>query len=723
MVQLEMMGGERMEGRLENLKRMLNPRHLVLIGGKNIIQKGIQNCKKIGFQGEIYAVNKTEMEIEGVRCYKNINELPRVPDAAFIAIRADRAVEAIKELRTMGTFGCVCYAAGFSEVGNNHLHKDLIEAAGDMALIGPNCYGVINYLDQVPLWADRFGSEPTDKGVAIISQSGNLSFNITMNGRSLPLAYALSIGNQAVLDIADYMMAMCDDPRVTAIGLHIEGLGNMEKFIQAAKTALEKGIPIVAYKTGVSEIGSQLTMSHTSSLAGSDDLYQALFKRLNICRVDSLSAFLETLKLFSVAGSIEGRNVGVLTVSGGESAITADEAAKNGFSLPDLTAKQREELKSQLTKFEHVSNPLDYNMSIWGDEEKLVNCFTSFMQEQFHTTLLIFDYLDNEYRDMESWEAVVNAYIQVHKQTRTQALVISVLPEGMPIHFREKFLSNGITPLQGMTDAFTAINAVTVYNERRRNNFPVPSNLLLPKDRPQENEGIVLDEWQGKQALLSYGVKVPYGKMVSIEDEHLIDEGMAGPFVAKGVSAKVAHKTDIGAVKLKLQTEEEVRQALLDIHKNLADKMDVDDIRLLVEEMIPNAVAELNIGIKRDDQFGLALVISMGGILVNLVNDSVPVLLPASREEILEALYSLKGIKLVTGFRGSPKGDIEAVVKAAESVAAYAEAHRNNILEMEINPLLVLPEGQGAVAVDAFIRTVAGTVKTEEPSVQKIMPY
>lgn len=692
---------------------MLNPQHIVFIGNKNIVWQGIQNCKKARFQGEIYAVNKSEEKIAGVQCYKNLDELPLIPDAAFIAIRGDRTIEVIRELRGMGVFGCVCYAAGFSEVGNSQLHQDLIEASGEMALVGPNCYGIINFLDQVPLWPGYYGSQLTEKGVAIISQSGNLSLNITMNDRSLPLAYVLSIGNQAVLDIADYIVAMCEDPRITAIGLHIEGLGNIEKFIQAAKVALEKGIPLVAFKTGISEIGSQLTMSHTSSLAGSDDLYQALFKRLNISRVESLTAFLETLKLFSVVGQLAGKGLGVLTCSGGESTITADFAEKHSFALPNLNAKQMEELKVQLTKFEHVSNPLDYNTAIWGDKDKLVKCFRTFMQGQFHITLLVLDYLNKDNSDVQAWEAAIDAFIQVRKQLKVQAIVISVFQEGMPISFREKLISNGIAPLQGMTDAFTAITAVTNYNKKKKYNSTVPTNLLLSENQIQRSKAIVLDEWQGKQELHSYGLKVPNGKVVSFNDDILINKEMVGPFVVKAISSKIAHKTDVGAVKLNVQNEFEIRQAIRQMQENLAEKMN-DDIRFLVEEMIPGAVTELNIGIIRDDQFGLALVISMGGELVNLVNDSVPILLPASREEILEALYSLKGIKLLKGFRGRPKGDIEAVINAAESIALYAAANRNNILEMDINPLLVLPEGQGVVAVDALIRRVVDTVTVED---------
>lgn len=700
-----------MEEKQRNFKRMLHPRHIVFIGGKNIIRQGIQNCKKARFKGKVYAVSKKEDKILGVQCYKSIDELPLVPDAAFVAIRGDKAIDIINQLREMGVFGCVCYAAGFSEVGNKKLYQDLIEAAGEMALVGPNCYGIINFLDDVPLWPDNYGFVPTDEGVAIISQSGNLSFNITMNDRSLPIAYVLSIGNQSVLDIADYIMVMCDDPRVTAIGLHIEGLNDIEKFIQAGKMALEKDIPLVAFKTGVSEIGSQLTMSHTSSLAGSDDLYQALFKRLNISRVDSLSAFLETLKLFSVAGKLEGRNLGVLTCSGGESAMIADTAEKHNYVLPDLNEKQRNELGSQLSRFEHVSNPLDYNTSIWGDKQKLIKCFTPFMEEQFDITLLILDYLNKENSEVESWIAAIDAFIQVRETLQAQAIVISVLQEGMPFYFRERLISEGIAPLQGMTDAFTALTAVSEYSEARKRDDPVSTGLLLSDDTSHSGEGIVFDEWEGKQALRSYGLEVPAGKVVIFNEDHPID-GMEGSFVVKGLSGEIAHKTDIGAVKLNLQTEAEVKQALLQMRGDLADKIN-GDVRFLVEEMVSGAVAELNMGIIRDDQFGLALVLSMGGELVNLVNDSVPVLLPTNRKEIMKALYSLKGIKLLTGFRGRPKGDIEAVVNAAESVALYAEANKNNILEMDINPLLVLPDGEGVVAADAFIRTMADTAEKD----------
>ena len=695
----------------ENLKRMLKAKHIAFIGTYSIVKAGIKNCKNLGFTGEIYVVHQSRSEIEGIRCVKNISDLPVVPDAAFLAVRGERTIPILKELNALGTFGCVCYAAGFSEIGDVDLQHELIKAAGDMALIGPNCYGMVNFLDRIPLWPDRHGGENIDQGVAIISQSGNMSMNFTMTERSLPIAYAISIGNQAVLDIADYMEVLSEDPRVTAIGLHIEGLDNIESFMQAAKKAIEKDIPIVAFKTGTSELGSQLTMSHTSSLAGADDLYGAMFKRFNITRVDSLPAFLETLKLFSVAGSLTGRRLGVLTCSGGESTVIADLAAENNFILPKLTEFQEQELASLLTTFEHISNPLDYNTSVWGNETALEKCFTAFKQGPFDVSVLVLDLLEMNTGNIQPWQASFHAFIKVRKQLSLPAIAISVLPEGIPEYYRKQLIANGITPLQGVKEAFQALHAVITYNERKQQRHfgehDTLTKLLSPNSPVEQDLAIIIDEWEGKQLLHTCGVQIPNGKLItSIDDKTSITEEMQAPFVVKRVSAQIAHKTDIGAVILNLQTEREVKEALQQMSKNVAFIHEYEE-KYLVEEMIPNAVAELNIGLKRDEQFGLALIMSMGGEFVNLLNDSVPILLPTSRTEILDALHSLKGIKLLQGYRGRPQGDVEAVVHIAEAVATFAEANQHRLLEMDINPILVLPKGSGAVAVDAFIRTTS----------------
>lgn len=696
-----------MEIKQKNLKNILKPKSIVFIGGNKIIEQGVNNCKKLNFPGQVFAVNKNVIKIDGVASVNDISKLPMTPDIAFVAIKGENAVKVIAELNKMGTYGCVVYAAGFSEIGNKELHDDLIDAAGDMALIGPNCYGFINYLDGIPLWPDHFGSTPIDSGVAIISQSGNLTFNMTLNNRELPIAYIFDIGNQAVIDMSDLITILCEDPRVKAIGLHIEGLNDVEKFMIASKIAMEKGMPIVAFKTGISEKGSQLTLSHTSSLAGSDDLYDALFKRLNICRVHSLSTFLETLKLFSVTGKVDGNKLGVLTVSGGESAIVADVVEQKGFELPDLNEYQKTEIQLLMAGFEHVSNPLDYNMSLWGDEFKLVSCFTSFMNEQFDVTLLVLDYLDKEGTNFDLWETTIQAFITACKLKKSKAIVMSVLPEGLPEDFRLLLIENGIAPLQGITDAFTALKNVTEFYQYDKELQSIPSYLLLPDHVIFEQNSVVLNEWEGKKDLQTFGVNIPKGKIVTLSDEQIVTEDMNAPFVLKILDSGIAHKSDLGGVRLYLQNEEEIRDAMMQISVTLSNQIHYEgEMQFLLEEMVLGSVAELNIGIKRDEQFGLALIISLGGELVNLLNDSVPLLLPTNRDEIFNALHSLKGFQLLTGFRGRQIGDIEAVIDMAESLAQYAETKRNLLLEMDVNPILVLPEGQGAIAVDSLIRTV-----------------
>lgn len=695
-----------MNEKLINLQKLLQPRHIVFIGSKGIIEQGIENCKKINFQGDIYCIHQKETSILGIRCYKSVHELPKVPDAAFVAVRAEIAVEIIEQLNQLGVHGAVCYAAGFREIGNEELHHQLIQKAGNMAIVGPNCYGLINYLDYAPLWPDRFGSNHVKEGVAIISQSGNLSFNITMNDRDLPISYIIDVGNQASLDISDYILALAEDERVTAIGLHIEGLNDIEKFIKAAYKALEKQIPIVAFKTGISELGSELTMSHTSSLAGSDDLYNALFKRLNISRVNSLTAFLETLKLFSITGSLNGRNIGVLTVSGGESAIVADIADKNNFTLPKLTENQIDQISLQMSGFENVGNPLDYNTSIWGNRNKLIETFTHFIKDQFDTSLLIIDYLDKKEVNLSDWETVIDSFIHVSKNTSSKSVVISVLPEGMPSYFRKKLMKEGITPLQGITDAFEAMNHAATYHERTKQHHLTSIRMLSTNNIVTTDKSIILNEWEGKQKLKSYGVEVPKGIIVSPQDSTYLHGKMSPPFVVKALSSEIVHKTDVGGVTLNVKPEE-IKEVIQSMYHKLSKLMGTN-MSFLVEEMVSKPVAELNIGVKRDDQFGLSLIISMGGELVNLLEDSVPLLLPTNRTEIKEAILSLKGAQLLQGFRGRPNGDIEAVINTTEAICSFVDDYKDYILEMDVNPLLVLPEGEGVIAVDSFIRMVPG---------------
>ena len=690
----------------ENLKRLLSPRSIVLIGGSNLALP-IQNTRDIGFDGEMWVVNPKYEEIAGIPCFNSIADLPGAPDAAFLSINAKLTVQAVADLNKQGCGGVVCYAAGFAEVGNNgdKLQDSLIEAAGDMALVGPNCYGLLNFTNGVALWPDRLCGERTDKGVAIISQSGNVALNLTMHDRSLPITHVISVGNQAVLGVGDYIEPLLEDDRVTAIGFYIEGLKDIETFSRAALKALDKGIPLVVLKAGTSEIGTQLTMSHTSSLAGSDDMYQAMFDRLGILRVHSLSELLETLKIASLCELPKGDRIGVLTCSGGDSAMLADSLDHYKLQLPSLSKVQEQKLGEWLPDFASFSNPLDYNTSIWGNLEACTEVFGIMMEGDYDVTVLALDFPKQGIGNDHEWQVAVDSLIAAHANHLKTCAVISNLSELMPENARQRLVKAGIAPLQSLKDGVAALARLVRYGERRRQVAAIdaPEQLLLRGPLLVEGESKMLDEWASKQLIGRYGLQLPGGRCVNKADVVEAADEVGYPVVMKGVSDRLAHKTEVGAVMLNLKDGSAVASAVEVMAGRLAEQ-GLADARFLIEPMVSDFVGELIIGLKRDEQFGLALIVGTGGILVNLLNDSATLLLPITREAASTAVLSLTGSALLQGFRGRPEGDLEAVVDAIMAVADFAMDHWDSVTELDINPLMVRPKGKGAVAADALVR-------------------
>ena len=311
--------------RKEALRRLLQPKTVAVFGGNSAVAV-VRQCKAIGFAGEIWAVSPTRAEMGGVPCVASISDLPGIPDASFVAAPPQASLQIVAELSALGAPGAVCFAAGFAEAGaeGEALQKQLREAAGDMAIIGPNCHGFVNYLDGVALWPDEHGGQRTQRGVALITQSGNIALNLTMQQRGLDFAYVISIGNNSTLALGDYIDMLLDDPRVAAIGMHIEGIKDIAGFSAAAIKALHKKIPLLALKTGRSSLGAEITMSHTGSLAGSDRLYSSLFERVGVARCDTVPQFLETMKFMSLVGPLRESTLGSMSCSGGEASLVAD---------------------------------------------------------------------------------------------------------------------------------------------------------------------------------------------------------------------------------------------------------------------------------------------------------------------------------------------------------------------------------------------------------------
>jgi acyl-CoA synthetase (NDP forming) len=694
--------------RRKNLKRLLTPRHVAFIGGK-AMESAIRNCLEAGFAGDVWTVNPNYDQLGGQPCVATVADLPEAPDAAFVAVPREATVDVVRQLATLGAGGAVCYAAGFAEVGGKGaaLQGELVAAAGDLALVGPNCHGILNYIDGVAMWPITPGVRRIERGVAIVGQSGNLGINVTKNQRSVPIAYVVTTGNQAVLDLGDYIDALLDVAGVTAIGLYIEAIADVAGFSRAALRALEKGVPIVALKAGSSEIGARFALTHTASLAGADEVYQALFDRLAISRVDTPAALLETLKMLSVTGPLAGRRLAVFTCSGGEAAMVADVAVRTGIDLPQPSPAQHQTLRPLLPDYATVANPLDYNTALWGDRDGLEPVFTTLMNhDAYDAAMLVIDYQLSDVENAKV-DAAVDALIAAARHTGMQTLMTSMLPESIPGPARERMIAAGIAPLQAYDYALAAAAAAAAFGERRQELEATddPESALVPPAGPEPRNPRVLDEYESKQRLSTFGVTVPPGRCADAARAPGAAREVGFPVAVKVLDAGLTHKSDAGAVRLGLASADAVAAAVADMRATVtAHHPECRADRFLVEPMIADAVCELIVGVKHDPRFGFVLVVGAGGVLVETMGDARTLLLPIRRGGVARAIASLKCARLLDGHRGRPAGDVDAAIEAVLAVARFAEAHRGRLAELDVNPLMVRPEGRGAVAADALVR-------------------
>ena len=668
-----------------SLSRLLRPQSIAVVGGGAWCRAVIGQLAKAGYDGPVWPVHPTATEIGGFRVFSSLNDLPYPPDSTYVGINREATVGAIATLAAMGAGGAVCFAAGFAEVADGaDLNAALLAAAGDMPILGPNCYGFINMLDGALLWPDQHGCVPTDRGVAILTQSSNIAINLTMQARALPVAYVITCGNQAQTTQAQIALNLLDDPRVTAIGVHVEGFGDVSDWQALARKAAERGVPIVALKVGRSVAARSATISHTASLAGGDAGAQALLDRLGISRVDDLSTFLETLKLLHVTGPLKSGKIASISCSGGEASLVADLAQGRKLEFPDLTARQRTDLFAALGPKVALANPLDYHTYIWRDTDAMTKAFCAMIEPELALTLLIVDFPRADRCDPSDWDCTIDAALATRARTGGSLAMVATMPELMPEAVASRLLAGGVTPLNGLTEALTAVVAARMHRPP-----DLSVDLLLPGDARQS---ITLTEAQSKAALAAFGLAIPrFGRALSPHAAFQVALTLTPPFVLKGEG--LAHKSEAGAVILNLQSAKDVGAS--------AEAMSLDSY--LVEEMIEAVVAELLVGIVRDPAHGFVLTLAAGGVLTEVLTDSVSLLVPASDASILQALKGLKCFKLLSGYRGKPAADMAALLQAIAAIQSYVIANCDRLEEVEVNPLLCT--ATRAVAADALIRT------------------
>ncbi|MFS8056241.1 acetate--CoA ligase family protein [Rhizobium sp. BR 317] len=677
------------------LDRLIRPQTIAVFGGREA-RRVIEQCDRMGFAGEIWPVHPTLDAVLGRRCYRSVEDLPAAPDAAFVGVNRMLTIDIVRALSARGAGGAVCYASGFSEAvaelaDGVALQEALVSAAGDMPIIGPNCYGVINGLDGALLWPDQHGMVRVERGVAILTQSSNIAINLSMQRRGLPISYLMTAGNQAQIGLSDLALAVLEDPRVTAIGLHIEGFGNVQTLQKLAMRARELRKPIVALKVGKSEQAQRAAVSHTASLAGSDGVADAVLARLGIGRVATLPELIETLKLLHVTGPLKSNAISSMSCSGGEASLMADAATGRAVDFRALKAEQLPALRRSLGDMVTLSNPLDYHTFVWGDLSRQTEAFTAMFEGDYALNLIVLDFPRDDRCDAADWMTTIAAVAAAAKLTGARAGILATLPENMPEAIATQLIADGIVPLCGISETIAAAEVASRIGAVWH--APPPLPLL---DMPSTTGEIeTLSEAVAKAELSSAGLTVPLGATASSPNDAAEQAQRLGfPVALKALG--VEHKSEVGAVVLNLWDRDAVR--------NAAERMASVASGYLVERMIERPVAELIVGAVRDPVVGLTLTIGAGGILVELVEDSAILTLPATRADVLEAISRLKVRKLIEGYRGGAKSSLDVVADAILSTAEYVVKNAARLEELDINPLMVLPENRGVVAADALIR-------------------
>ncbi|HVS76607.1 MAG TPA: acetate--CoA ligase family protein [Steroidobacteraceae bacterium] len=685
------------------LQRLLAPRRIALCGGV-WADAAAAACRAVGYRGEVWRIHPNRPATGDTPYYRTIDELPEAPDATFIAAPAREAPPIAAALARRGAGGFVCFAAGFEESGTPEgleLARALAASAGSLPYLGPNCYGFVNYFDRAALWPDQLIGAPPERGVALICQSGTIALNLMFSRRSLPIGYLLTVGNQSCLAVEDLIEVLTDDARVSAFGLYVEGVKDIERFARATERAAAAGKPVAMVKAGRTAAAARTVHSHTGSLAGADAAFDSFCERNGIARCDTLATLCETLKVLHAGGPLPGRRVLLMGASGGDMAMAADTARASSLEFPPIPPEPAARLRALLTERVTLSNPFDFHTHIWFDRPGLNSLYSIVHSAGYDAVAFVIDCPPAEEADPSSYLAAIEEFEAASLHSGTRAAIISSLPESLPAQVRSRCLAAGIAPLQGQREALEALEGAAAVGAAWRRAAPV--SLLRPSRKERRGEPVpprakacTLPEHEGKAALAAYGVTIPASRVVSPAAVVDAAGALGYPVVIKATAATLEHKSEVGGVVLNVRTPADAAAA--------AERLSRLSSLLLVEKMVDDGVAEVLIGVTADPQFGQLLLLGAGGVLAELLADTAVLLPPFTSDAIQSAIARLAVAKLLRGYRGRAPGDIPALVQTALACARYAQQNLERLLELDLNPVIVRPAGLGAVAVDALVR-------------------
>jgi len=694
-----------------NLNKLLKPTSVAVIGASEKEGFGGDVCRNIlsyvEDRSHVYFIHPKRDSVFGVPCYKSISDVPENVDLMVICTSQKTVIPLLQEGAKKGVGGAVVFASGYGEVGTaegKQNEAELIATAKelDIAVMGPNCAGFVNYIDNVQAFAFISAKRDRKGSVGVVSQSGQLCLSM-MDDPGMRFSYNISAGNGKIVQMEDYMDFLVDDEDTKVVSIYIEGVKNADKFAAVLKKAAEKRKPVVILKAGRSAKGGAIAASHTGSLSGSDASFDAVLKKFGAIRVDDLEELIAmSLMLSTMKRMPEKATFASMNLSGGETGICADVGSLNGIEYPDFTEETLKKLKEQLPSYASPNNPLDMTASLSYDADLYAGALRTVMDDPNIGMVLIGYTLLLEIADpcIHYMYKGIEKVVQEKGGNCKPIAMIPFAENTRNPEYQEKLFQIGVPVLPPPVYAFKLLRHLADFIAYE----PETKTLELAVGHPKSEETQALSEHESKQELKVYGVLVPDEVIVTSKEEAAqFTKNHPDPLVMKVESADILHKSDVGGVKLNVCGPEAAEKAYEEIMESVTAKRPDAHINGILTVPMLDAGVEIIIGVNNDPQFGPMIMVGMGGVFVEVFKDVALYPAPLKEEEALEMLKSLKSFKLLNGYRGTEKCDIKALCQTIVAISNYAQANKDVLKELDINPLFVYPEGKGVGVADALI--------------------
>ena len=703
----------------QNITPLVSPRGIAVIGASEKPGAGslvIQNLKRLGYKGDIVPINAKYEQVLGHRCYPSLAVVPanvRV-DTAAILLGSHLVIPLLAQVAERDIPTAWAFASGFAETGTEggKLQKEVAAfcAQNHIRLCGPNCTGVVNFNDNVALFSAPLPRDIRSGDIGVVAQSGAVLLAMANIRRDIGYSKLLASGNEADLGLVDYLQYLVDDPHTAVIAAFIESIREPQAFSGVCERAAAIGKPIVALKVGKSDMARKVAATHTGAIAGEDRILDAFLRKVGVIRVDSLDQLIETsLALRTLKDCLpKGDRVGMTTVSGGELGMVADIAADLNVAFPPLSTATRDALQGIMPSYTPISNPLD----AWGSGD-LVKAYPAALKamaadDNFDFMAVSQDMPGNMAEvQVDQFMAVARAAAAARKEHGKPVALFSNISGGMDSSMALFLEENGVPTLQGTREGLTAIRQVMQYARFQRTRaalVPAPPLSDALRDRVRQCSGI-LPYGLSVSLLDHFGIPVPHERLCQDWDQvRQAAKELAWPLVLKVASAAIPHKSETGLVQLNLHSEGALEEAYQLLQARLKQHHPGVTIEgFLLQAMVTGDAVETLVGVGSQPGFGPALVFGLGGVFVELLQDTSLCMAPLSHGEAEAMVANIQGKKLLDGYRGTAPKDVRALTDLLERLGNLAHALRNVLVSIDLNPVMVLNAGEGFRIVDIVI--------------------